>query len=238
MQPGTCNPTGSRTSITCCLAALTCLVFSNARATAQDASLMMITPGGVQRSSLSLENSSFMYHPIPPEAELRELKVNDIITVLVDYESSTFSQGDAEKRKRGNLDAALTDWISFDGQDIFAAPQSRGEPGFAGEVTSQYRVESDLELRDSLVFRIAATIVDILPNGNLVIEAHRTINNNDEVWQQSLTGVVRRSAIGPDRTVRSDEVAELRIEKREMGFIRDAYKRGWLHRWYDKWKPF
>jgi flagellar L-ring protein precursor FlgH len=71
-----------------------------------------------------------------------------------------------------------------------------------------------------------------------VIEAHRTIRINEEVWQQSLTGVVRRTAIGPDRTVRSDEVADLRIEKREMGFIRDSYSRGWFHRWYDTWKPF
>ena len=89
-----------------------------------------------------------------------------------------------------------------------------------------------------MTFRIAAAVVDIRPNGNLVIEARREIRINEEVWMQSLTGVVRRQSIGPDRTVRSDEVAELRIEKREKGFVNDAYTRGWLTRWYDKWKPF
>ena len=103
---------------------------------------------------------------------------------------------------------------------------------------SQFRVESDIELRDQLTFRIASHIVDIQPNGNLVIEGHRTIRINEEIWQQSLTGIVRRTAIGPDRTVRSDEIADLRIEKREMGFVRDSYKRGWLQLWYDKWKAF
>jgi flagellar L-ring protein precursor FlgH len=95
-----------------------------------------------------------------------------------------------------------------------------------------------MELRDSLTFRIAAAVVDIRPNGNLVIEARREIQINEEVWMQSLTGVVRRQSIGPDRTVRSDEVAELRIRKQEKGFISDSYSRGWFTRWYDRWKPF
>jgi flagellar L-ring protein precursor FlgH len=208
------------------------------RAMAQDASLMLAPPAGDQHASLMLESSSFMFQRVPPEAELRELKINDIITVLVDYRSSMISEGDAESRKTANLNAVLSDWLRFDGKDLFPDPQSRGDQRVAGSLSSQYRAESEMELRDALTFRIAASIVDIHPNGNLVIEAHRTITINEEVWQQSLTGVVRRSSIGPDRTVRSDEVAELRIDKREMGFIRDAYARGWFHRWYDKWKPF
>ena len=35
--------------------------------------------------------------------------------------------------------------------------------------------------------------LDIQPNGNLVVEAHQNIRINEEVWQQSLTGVVRRT---------------------------------------------
>jgi flagellar L-ring protein precursor FlgH len=208
------------------------------RAAAQDASLLLVAPVSEKSASLTLENSSFMFQPVPPEAELRELKVNDIITVLVDYRSSMISEGDAENRKTSNINAVLSEWLKFDGKDLFPAPQSRGDPAISGALTSQFRAESEVELRDALTFRIAASIVDIHPNGNLVIEAHRTITINEEVWQQSLTGIVRRSSIGQDRTVRSDEVAELRIDKREMGFIRDSYSRGWFHKWYDKWKPF
>ena len=51
----------------------------------------------------TLQNSSFMYRKLPPEAEPRELQINDIITVLVDYRSSMMSEGDAEARKNGEL---------------------------------------------------------------------------------------------------------------------------------------
>ncbi len=186
----------------------------------------------------SLENSSFMYRKLPPEAEFRELQINDIVTVLVDYRSSMISEGDAESRRNLSLNAVLADWLAFDGKDLYTAPQERGNPRINGSLQSQYRTESEMELRDSLTFRIAAAVVDIRPNGNLVIEARREIRINEEVWIQSLTGVVRRQSIGPDRTVRSDEVAELRIEKREKGFVNDSYTRGWFTKWYDKWKPF
>jgi flagellar L-ring protein precursor FlgH len=179
-----------------------------------------------------------MYRKLPPEAELRELQINDIITVLVDYRSSMISEGDAEARRNLSINAVLADWLKFDGKDIYPAEQQRGNPRVNGTLQSQYRTESEMELRDSLTFRIAAAVVDIRPNGNLVVEARREIRINEEVWMQSLTGVVRRQSIGPDRTVRSDEVAELRIEKREKGFINDAYSRGWFTKWYDKWKPF
>jgi flagellar L-ring protein precursor FlgH len=195
-------------------------------------------PPGAAQPPLSLANSSFMYRKLPPEAELRELQINDIITVLVDYRSSMISEGDAEARRNLSINAVLADWLKFDGKDIYPAEQQRGNPRVNGTLQSQYRTESEMELRDSLTFRIAAAVVDIRPNGNLVVEARREIRINEEVWMQSLTGVVRRQSIGPDRTVRSDEVAELRIEKREKGFINDAYSRGWFTKWYDKWKPF
>lgn len=205
-------------------------------AIAQDASLLA-TPLQ-QEGQLTLQNSSFMFRKLPPESEYRELQVNDIITVLVDYRSSMISEGDAESRRNLSINAVLSDWLGFNGKDIFPAPQERGDPRIAGSLQSQYRTESEMELRDSLTFRIAANVVDIRPNGNLVIEARRRIEINEEVWMQSLTGVVRRQSIGPDRTVRSDEISELSIKKEELGFVSDAYTRGWFARWYGKWKPF
>jgi flagellar L-ring protein precursor FlgH len=208
---------------------------------AQDGSLLNVPPAlqqHPQAGGLTLENSSFIYQKMPPEREFKELRVNDIITVLVDYRTSMLSEGDAENRKTNNLNAFLNNWVKFDGKNLTPDPQPNGPLAVSGNLQSQFRVESDMELRDQLTFRIAGHIVDIQPNGNLVVEAHQNIRINEEVWQQSLTGVVRRTSIGPDRTVRTDEMADLRIEKRQMGFIRDSYKRGWFHLWYDHWKAF
>ena len=217
-------------------AAIIHVALAAATVVAQDASLLKEPSGDSQ--GLSLRSSSFMHRELPPEARPRTLQKNDIITVIVDYRTRMLSEGDAESRKTSSLLAVLTDWIRFDGKSVKPAPQNNGDPSIGGTYNSQYRAESDVELRDSLNFRIAAKIVDIRPNGNLVLEAHWDIRNNEEQWRISLTGVTRREAIQPDRTVTTDLISELRIVKEEMGQVRDGYARGWFQKWYDRYKPF
>lgn len=186
----------------------------------------------------TLANSSFIYQSLPPEAMSRPLEKESIITVLVDYRSVMLSEGSGETRKTGTFSSALTDWIAFDGQDLFPAPQRRGDPTISGSVNSQLRAEADVEQRESLTFPIAAKVVDIRPNGNLVIEGRSEIHVNEEVWMTYLSGTVPRQMIGPDWTVRDSAIADKRIYKHEKGSVRDGYARGWLSKWYGKYKAF
>ena len=132
----------------------------------------------------------------------------------------------------------LPDWILLKGFAAIPDPQSLGDPKIRGEVDNKMRSEAGLETRDSMKFRIACRVVDIRPNGNLVLEGRRTIHNNLEVWEQSLTGEIRPQDVLPNNTVLSENVAELRVDKREAGHVRDGYRRGWMLRWLDKWQPF
>jgi flagellar L-ring protein precursor FlgH len=206
---------------------------------AQDASLLLVPPlSPKQGPGLTLQNCSFMYRKLPPEAEQRELQLNDIITVLVDYKSALQSDGDANSKKTASFNAVLSDWLKFDGKNIMPATQNNGDPRVSGAVTSQFKTQADVKQKDALTFKIATSVVDIRPNGNLVIEGRSEVQSDDEVWEQSLTGVLRRQSIGPDRTVRSDDIAERRIRIRKKGFVHDGTNRGWLVKWYDEVKPF
>jgi flagellar L-ring protein precursor FlgH len=217
----------------CCAALLT----TSARA--QDSSLLLNGPQNSQaKPPMSLQAGSYIYRELPPNAQMRELQTHDIITVIVDYRTRMLSEGDAENRKTNTLNAVLSSWIRFDGKSIKAAAQNDGDPRVAGTYNSQYRAESDVELRDSLTFEIAAEIIEIRPNGNLYIEGNQTIKNNEECWKIFISGEVRREAIQPDRTVSSKSIANLDIHKEEVGQVRDGYARGWFNRWYDKYKPF
>jgi flagellar L-ring protein precursor FlgH len=201
--------------------------------------LLLVPPlAPKQNVGLRLDNSSFMYRKLPPESEQRELQLNDIITVLVDYKSALQSDGDANSKKTASFNAVLSDWLKFDGKNILPAPQNNGDPKVSGAVTSQFKTQADVKQKDALTFKIATSVVDIRPNGNLVIEGRSEVQNDDEVWEQSLTGVLRRQSIGPDRTVRSDDIAERRIRIRKKGFVHDGTNRGWLVKWYDEVKPF
>jgi flagellar L-ring protein precursor FlgH len=157
---------------------------------------------------------------------------------MVDFRSRFLSEGDGQARKTQNLTAVLAEWVRLENGSLKPALQRDGDPAIVGTLNSQNRSQSDLELLDSMSFRIGARIVDIQPNGNLVIEAHQTLRNNEEEWRISLSGIVRRESIQADRTVSSDAIYDLRVDKEEVGQVRDGYARGWLSRWYDRYKPF
>ena len=174
--------------------------------------------------------------PLPPPKEVRE---NDIITIRVDTGARVSTQAQLQRRRTAQYDAILNDWVMLEGlRAIKPAPQSDGDQRVQGNLNQLNRVTGQLDTTESLKFDIAATVASVLPNGNVVLEAHRTIRNNNEQWLHSLSGVCRREDIGPGNLVLSKDIANLQVEKRELGQIRDSYKRGWLARWLHQFQPF
>ncbi len=177
------------------------------------------------------------YVPMP---EPRVVKLNDIITVMVDEKSQVISEGDMDRRKKTSLQAALKDWVIFSpvSLGIRPDPQSNGPPKIDGEWNNKYKAQADFESRDAVKFNLSARVVDVRPNGTLVIEGRRVIKNNEDTWEFSLTGVIRPEDVKPNNTVQSEKVAEMRLIKRESGHVRDGYRRGWLMEWLDRYQPF
>jgi flagellar L-ring protein precursor FlgH len=187
-----------------------------------------------RRRPMTLGEASWTYQP--PE-EPRELKLHDQIVVLVDEKTQVISEGEMDRRKKADGTFTLADWIKLDGLSLVPDPQSQGEPAISGQMQSKYRAESELETRDSMKFRISCEVVDIRPNGILLLEGRRAIRNNNDVWEMWLMGRIRPQDVLPNNTVLSENVADLRIIKRESGHVRDGYRRGFLMRFLDRFGP-
>lgn len=187
------------------------------------------------RPLVSLNQASWTYQPAPP---VRTFRKNDVVTIRVDEITRMMAEGTAEQRKRTLSEAILTDWIWIRDFWFRPDPQQNGDPAIAAESNAQYRAESTMESRESLTFNIAATVVDIRSNGNLVLEARKAIRVNDNLWETSLSGMCRAEDIGPDNVVLSKDVIDLEIRKEDRGHLRDGYSRGWLQRFMDRFGPF
>ena len=193
-------------------------------------------PGSLTSATGPFTPQSWYEIPLPPA---KEVKVHDIITIRVDTGARLSESAQLQRRRTGQYDALLNDWITLEGlRAIRPAPQSEGDQRIQGNLNQLNRVTGQLDTAESLKFDIAATVAAVLPNGNIVLEAHKEVRINNEQWMQSLSGVCRREDIGPNNTVLSKDIANLRVDKRELGQIRDSYKRGWLTRWWDQFGPF
>ncbi len=191
--------------------------------------------GNMDQGGVGLTNASWTYTP-PPQS--RTFRIQDLVTIRVDELTRARADGTAQVRKNTLYDAILKDWIGFRDGDLGTDSQSTGDPRINAQSNQLYRASSTLESRETLAFSVAARVVDIQPNGNLVLEARKTIWLNDNTWQTALSGICRAQDIAPDNVVLSRDLLDLQIRKNESGQIRDGYKRGWFTRWLDQFNPF
>jgi flagellar L-ring protein precursor FlgH len=81
-------------------------------------------------------------------------------------------------------------------------------------------------------------VIDVLPNGNLVIEGIREVAFSKERQFASLRGIIRPTDILRDNTVKSSQVADARIDVVSEGDLSSTQKKGWLQRLDDKISPY
>ena len=188
-----------------------------------------------RRRALTLEDSSWFY--IKPE-EPPEIQLNDLVTIIVDEKSQYINQAQLRRQQRTQMDAQLEKWLKLKGFGLGLAPMTAGAPEIEGLYNLQNQIQANLRQSDGLQFRVSATVADIRPNGNLVIEAHKKVKWNNEIYETSLSGIIRRQDVLPNNTVLSEDVAELMLDARQFGHIRDSWRRGWLWLFLDRHKAF
>ena len=214
----------------------TALVLPTASTFAQESSIYQRDQsGGIPLASSSLIYSDANHRALLPKVH----QLNDLVTIRVNEASNFTSEGEIDRRNVSSVDARLQNWIELDGLNLNTSEKSGTElPRARGNYNQQTRANGDLYTRDLLVFNVTARVVDIRPNGNLVLEARKTMRVDDEIIENSLTGTVRREDIAPNNIVLSEKLAELQINRRTVGHIRDSYKRGWLTKFWDGVNPF
>lgn len=90
----------------------------------------------------------------------------------------------------------------------------------------------------SLSATITARVMDVLPNGNLVIEGKREIYVNNEKKEILLQGVVRPRDIAYDNSVLSTQVADAKVIYTGIGVVAEKQRPGWAARIFDYVWPF
>ncbi len=174
-----------------------------------------------------------------PPAPARSLKLHDIVSIRIEETSTSLATGNATSRKTTSYDASLKEWIRLVGLDtIKPAPQSDGDPRVQTAQTEVYRGDSTIRTSEAFTRNIAAEIVDIKPNGHIVLDATKVIEENDNSWRYSLTGICRSQDIDPNNVVLSRNLIQSHIKKQDMGHVRDGYSRGWLTKLLARIKPF
>jgi len=127
-------------------------------------------------------------------------RIGDIITVIIDEATVVQEQDKRNLEKSSSADAEVTIGNTSSPGKILATDSKYAFGGSAGNTTNR-----------SFTDRVTAVVVDILPNGNLVIEGYRKRIIGGEERVIYLVGIVRQADIRVGNTVTTDKIANLRI---------------------------
>ena len=171
--------------------------------------------------------------PLPP----RKIQLHDIISILVDEKSELTLRSGFDRQRTNSIKAQLKDWIRF-GEKGRLENAAANQPTIDASLQDRMQNSGRVTDQEGISYRIAATVVNVLPNGNLVLEAHKVIRTDSDLWRFSLTGVIASRNVTRAMTAKSENIAGLNIVKDRTGKVHSSTKARWGTRLYDLLWPF
>lgn len=153
----------------------------------------------------------------------------DLLQVIVRETSKSRIQQERELEKEGLAKAQVSEFTSFDWGSFFFSPSTSDNlPGFEIGAEKDFDGEGDYQRRDEMTDRITARVVEVKPNGNLVIEARVIRDWSGDRTEIRMSGVVDPDIITPAKTILSNQIYDLKIEKLHSGPVEDTTQRGFF----------
>ncbi|MEE9125736.1 MAG: flagellar basal body L-ring protein FlgH [Planctomycetota bacterium] len=144
-------------------------------------------------------------NPPAPIDDHRAARVGDILTVLIQETSKIKNKDKINRKNETNLGWRLEQY-TLD-RSAFNTPLPAVDSRTERNVIADVRQEADV----SLTARIAVVVIDVQPNGNLVVAGTRLVQMNDETKTLKMSGLVRALDVKANNTVASSQVADARV---------------------------
>ena len=150
----------------------------------------------------------------------RAHQVGDILTVKVNITDKANIANDT-KRSRTNAEDSGVDNF-FGKSKLPIANSALPTRLFTADSTASSEGKGSVDRSEALSTNVAGVVVQVLPNGNLVIEGRQEIRVNFEIRELIVGGVVRPEDIESDNTIDSTKIAQARIAYGGRGQITDV----------------
>ncbi len=160
----------------------------------------------------------------------RTFNKHDLIEIVVRETSRVEARHRLDAEKEYKLTGGISAWPHIRLADLLELQLRAGrttdlpqvgvafDKGFEGE--GRYRREDDLTAR------LTAEVIEVLPNGHLVLEARTHIKTDEEEATLRVTGICRPEDVSPANTILSSQIHDLEVEKIHKGELKKANEKG------------
>jgi flagellar L-ring protein precursor FlgH len=160
----------------------------------------------------------------------------DIVTVVISETASASKQATTGTSRASDVAAGMPNFMGLEKSGL--SKYMDLSKLMNASASSKFDGSGSTTRKENLNATITARVIDVLANGNMLIEGRRNVLVNNEDQIIILTGTVRPRDITPDNLVNSTLIADARISYSGKGIISDRQQPGWLMGIMDKVWPF
>ena len=151
--------------------------------------------------------------------DVRASQLFDLVTIVVSDQASAVSSGVTNTSRKSSADASVTSLFGpiKAGRALSSLANSTGNQQLQGQGTTTRT--------STLSTTLTAEVIDVLPNGNLVVQGQKEIAVNSERQVVTVRGIIRPDDLSPTNSIPSDRLAQLQVQVSGKGVVADAVKR-------------
>jgi flagellar L-ring protein precursor FlgH len=169
----------------------------------------------------------------------RAKRVGDIMTVIIDIDDKGKMENSSQRKRTTSEGAAVPKLLGLETHFGQVGPDAIDPTDLASVSTdSNYKGDGATDRKEKVEMKLAATVTQVLPNGNLVIQGSQEVRVNYENRILKLAGVVRPQDVNVDNTVSYEQIAEARIAYGGKGQITDVQQPRYGTQVFDILMPF
>jgi flagellar L-ring protein FlgH len=165
----------------------------------------------------------------------RAAQVGDLITVVVNMNDAANLKNVTSAARTSAETGGIP---NFFGLEAILPKAINPSTLVSANSTNNNTGTGQIQRNEAVTLRLAGTVTQVLPNGNLVVAASQEFMVNSELRELRVTGVVRPQDIASDNTVTHDRMAEARIAYGGKGQLTDLQRARWGQQMLDILAPF
>jgi flagellar L-ring protein FlgH len=168
--------------------------------------------------------------------DLKARRRGDIITVVISEQASASKQASTGTKRGTSMSAGMPNLLGLEKTPLKGWVDLEKLLNLSFD--SKFDGSGSTSRQENLQAVISAKVVEVIANGNLMIEGRRNVKVNNEDQVIVLTGMVRSRDVSADNSISSSLIADARIAYSGKGIISDRQKPGWLMNVLDAVWPF
>jgi len=163
--------------------------------------------------------------------------VGDILTILIQENNGATRKNNTTTSKKTSLNAAIAS-ILYSPSTSGLLTKKGALPAINYTSDAEFNGGGSIDNAETITAQVSVKVVDVLPNGNMVVEGQLHTAFSGEKQDAIVRGTVRPDDVMANNTLYSYNIADATIQFMSKGTITDAQRKGWLTRVWDKMSPF